>query len=171
MIRKFKLLFLFASAGIFSGVNLVQAQVISDPEQQPLIRLLREFSVFINLVLVIMVLILAISLHGALKYLGGKDSWKNKIRIIWHFLSKEPAQLFSQKAQRDKTGTYLLPFESYRRLHNMTQKTFLRALGLIVVQISLIIFLIYGLSLLGHYTSASGAKSLESNNFILQLDK
>jgi hypothetical protein len=168
---KLKLFFIFFSLVLLGLASSVSAQVIIDPQQQPLIRILREFSIFINIVLVIMVVLLVISLHGALKYLGNNDSWTEKMRKIWHFLSKEPAQLFSQMAQRDKTGTYLLPFESYRRLHNMTQKTFLRALGLVVIQVCIIIFLVYGLSLLGHYISASGAKLLESNNFILELDK
>jgi hypothetical protein len=167
---KMKTFFLCLTSGIFGAGNCVLAQV-SDFEQQPLVRLLREFSVFINIVLVIMVLLLAVSLHGALKYLGGNDSWKNKIRLVWHFLSKEPAQLFSQLAQRDKTGTYILPFETYRRLQTLSQKTFLRTLGLVFVQVIVTVFLIYGISLLGHFTSASGAKFLESNNFILQLDK
>jgi hypothetical protein len=103
--------------------------------------------------------------------LGGNEPWKDKIKLVWHFLSKEPAQLFSQMANRDKTGTYILPFESYRRLHNTSQKTFFRTLGLVVVQVSIIIFLIYGLSLLNNYSRASGGKSLESNNFLLQFDK
>jgi hypothetical protein len=133
--------------------------------------LVQEFFVFINIVLLIMIIVLALSWHGALEYLGGKNSWQNKIRMIWHFLCKEPAQLFSQAAQKDKTGTYLLPFESYRRLHKMSQKTFWPTLGLIVFQVSIIAFLIYGTSLLGYDSRASGAKSLESNNFILQLDK
>jgi len=168
---KIKLLLLFLILGLFSSVNCVFAQVSSISEQQPLVSSLQEFSVFIYLFLFILAILLAASLHGAFKYLGSKNSWQNKISLIWHFISKEPAQIFSQMARRDKTGTYLLPFASYRHLHHTGRKTFLPILSLIVVQVSIIIFLIYGLSLLGHYSRASGANSLESNNFIQQLDK
>lgn len=171
---KTKLFSVILSLFIFSFANPVFAQAITDPEQQPLVRMLREFSFFLNIVLVIMVILLSVTLRGALKYLGGKDSLKNKVFKVYYFLSKEPAQLFSQMAQRDKTGTFLLPFESYRKLHHISRKIFFRTLGLAAIQIGVIIFLIYGVSLIGHHSEASDdskSKSMKSDNFILELDK
>jgi multisubunit Na+/H+ antiporter MnhB subunit len=171
MRKKIKSYFILIILGILALGSDVSAQNNLDPEQQPLFRLLREFSVFLVVVLLIFIIFLAISLFGALKYLGPKDSFKNKLKLIWHFFSQEPAQLFSRLAQRDRTGTYLLPYDSYKRLHNLSQKTFMRTLGVLVLQVCIIVFLIFGLSFLSHYTKATNAKNLESNNFILQLDK
>ncbi len=149
----------------------VLAQTSNDAENLPIFRLAREFSVFLNIVLIIFVILLAISLHGALKYLGNPDTLKNKIRIVFAFLKREPAEIFSQLSNQDRNGTYQLPFEKYRQLHLISRKTFLRTLGLIVMQVILVLFLIYGLTFLSHYTKAQGDNLLQSHNFLLQLDK
>ena len=167
---------LLACLGIFClviifSLPMALAQTGNDAENLPAFRLAREFSIFLNVVLIILVILLAVSLHGALKYLGSPDTPKNKLKLIFSFLRQEPAQIFSQLAVKDQRGTYELPFEKYRQLHLTTRKTFLRTLGLLVVQILLFVFLIYGLTLLTHYSQAQGNILLQSKNFILQLYK
>lgn len=135
------------------------------------LRLLNHFSIFISLVLSILIFILAISFHDALKYLGKNEAWHKKIGKIHHFLKYEPAHLFASLAERDKNGTYLLPYETYKRLHILSKKTLLRTFGLVFVQLTVIFFLIYGLTLYGHFTIAFGGKSQENNNLTQQLNQ
>ena len=147
------------------------AQTANEVENMTVFRLLREFSVFLNIVMLVLVILLALSLHGALKYLGNPNSLKNKLKLIFSFLRQEPAQVFSQLASKDPLGTYKLPFEKYRQLHLFSRKTFLRTMGLIVLQVILLVFMIYGLTLLTHYTKAQENNLLQSHNFLLQSDK
>lgn len=149
----------------------VLAQTGSDVENLTAFRLLREFSIFLNVILIVLVILLALSLHEALKYLGNPNSLKNKLKLIFSFLHEEPAQVFSQMASKDPRGTYKLPFEKYRQLHLFSKKTFLRTMGLIVLQVLLLVFMIYGLTLLTHYTKAQENNLLQSHNFLLQLEK
>lgn len=165
----FQYFLIFVFSLLFAPVVLAQGAV--DAENYSLFRLLREFSIFLNAVLIILVIVLAISLRGALKYLGGSDTVKNKLKLIFSFISKEPASIFSQISKRDPNGTYQLPFEKYRKMHLFSRKTFFRTLGLVVLQVMLIVFMIYALNALTNYTKAKGNNLLQSPNFKLQLDK
>ena len=150
---------------------VVFAQTNTEVEQVPIIRLLREFSVFLNVVLVILVILLFIGLYGSLKYLGGEQKLTEKIKLVLHFLKQEPASVFSEIANRDKRGTYLKSFEKFRSYHLFSRKTFLRTLGIIIVQIVILAILLYGLAVLTHSSKAQETNSLQSKNFQLELKK
>ncbi|MCX6742908.1 MAG: hypothetical protein NT116_01605 [Candidatus Parcubacteria bacterium] len=170
---RYQSLLVLMTLGLILLANTPQAlaQTGNDLENLTAFRLVREFSIFVNIVLIILVILLAVSLHGALKYLGSHDTPKNKLKLISSFLLQEPAEIFSQLSAKDQHGTYQLPFEKYRQLHLISRKTFLRTLGLIILQVILIVFMIYGLTLLTHYTKAQENNLLQSHNFQLQLDK
>jgi cytochrome bd-type quinol oxidase subunit 2 len=144
---------------------------VTDLEQGVYIRLLREFSVFLDVILLILIILLVIGLHGAFKYLRADDTWKNKLKIFFHFLSKEPALIFSQHGVKNNKGTYLHSFDDYKKFHSLSKKSFIRTVGLLVLQLLILAFLVYGLAFLTHYTSASDSTTMQSNYFLLQLGK
>lgn len=144
---------------------------LNDVEFSPTVRLVREFSVFLNIILIILVFIVALSVKAAFKNIKSEKGLKNKARLLVYILSKDPAFIFSQKASRDNNGTYMISFDKYRNLQNLSRHTLFQALGLIVLKVFIFAFLVYGISYIARFTSASESRILESNNFILQLDK
>ncbi|MCX6740385.1 MAG: hypothetical protein NTZ49_04105 [Candidatus Parcubacteria bacterium] len=169
-IRILQFIFFFSFL-LLAAVQPVLAANLNNIELSPMVRLLREFSVFLNIILIILIFILALSIKAAFKNIKEEKGWKNKAKLLLYILSKDPTFLFSQKATRDKNGTYMISFDKYRKFQDLSRHTIFQALGLIIIKVFIFAFLIYGISYLAHFTSASENKLLESNNFILQLDK
>ncbi|MCX6743463.1 MAG: hypothetical protein NT116_04470, partial [Candidatus Parcubacteria bacterium] len=106
-----------------------------------LLLFLEEFALFLVLILVLLIILLVIGLHSALKHLREKDSFINKLKLIWHILSKEPAFVFIANAQKDPNGTYQISYEKHKRFHVFSQKNFKRILGLIIIDLLLLSYL------------------------------
>ena len=156
---------------LFLGGTVAMAAAPNEVEALTAFRLLREFSVFLNIALIILVIIMAASIHGALKFIGKEKGVINKMKLFWYFLSHEPADLFSHETMRDKNGTYMMSYDKYKRYQNLSRKTLLRTIGLIFIKVMIITILIYGISFLARYSAASENKLLESENFMMELDK
>jgi uncharacterized repeat protein (TIGR01451 family) len=112
-------------------------------------RLIIEFSLILNIILIILVILLLVSIYEALKYIQVKGVGK-KIKVAFNLLHKEPAGLFSQHTSQDKKGTYENSYQKYKKLHEQTQKTVERALGVIILKLVILVVLIFGVIGVNH---------------------
>jgi hypothetical protein len=134
-------------------------------------RLLREFSIFINLILIVLLALFIISFYETIKYLRNEEKIKNQARIFLHLFAKDPAWIFSQLSGRDKNGTYMGSFERYKRFQLFSKKTFIRTLGLAMLQVIILFLLLYGLSFFTHKSRAQESNLIQSSNFFMELKK
>jgi len=141
------------------GINISQLQLLNtglakialaqteDIGQPAWLRLLQELSIFLNIILIILIILLIVSIAGAIKNLGLKGK---RIKLIGQLLFKKPAKVFAEHAGQDNGGTYKASYEKHKRLHEYSQKTLQRAIGLLALKVVILIILILTLSSLGH---------------------
>ncbi|MFC1598958.1 FG-GAP-like repeat-containing protein [Patescibacteria group bacterium] len=119
-----------------------------------IVRMLQEFSVFINIILVILVFALIISILSTLKHLPLGKNMGDKLKFLLFLFIKQPVDAFADNAQKDNLGTYKQSYEKHRKYHQYVKKTLNRALGLLLVKVIVVILLVIGLSQLNHYSIA-----------------
>ncbi len=109
--------------------------------QSHLLALGQEFSFFLIIISLILFILLLIGLHGALKNLFPKARRRGSLNLIFNLLFKEPALVFSDKAERNNGGVYKISYEKYRYFHNFSQKNFKRFLGVLFLNLLLLTFI------------------------------
>ena len=95
--------------------------------------LLQQLSIFLLAVILIIFIFLLISLISAYKNLKSNKTFKQKLKLIFQLLTKDPSIIFSNNAPRDKKGTYRVSFDKHKSLQIFSRKNFLRLIGLIII--------------------------------------
>jgi uncharacterized repeat protein (TIGR01451 family) len=132
-------------------------------------RLIIEFSLILNIVLGILIVLLLITIYEAIKHIQVKG-FGNKIKIALNLLHKEPAVIFADQTGQDKKGTYGNSYEKYKRLHEYSQKTIERALGIIILKLIILVVLILGVIGVNHSGIAQVAPYNQDGQEIQQGD-
>ncbi len=133
--------------------------------------LLREFSVFINIILFVLLAYLFISLYSSIRYLRIRSKEKKYRSLIWSILTKEPALVFANNSDRDDNGTYKDSYQRHRAIHLASQKAFLRTIGLIILKFIILAVLIFGITGVNHFGSAQMSDFNESGVLVEVGDK
>jgi uncharacterized repeat protein (TIGR01451 family) len=132
-------------------------------------RLIIEFSLILNIILVILIVLLLFSIYEALKQIQVKG-FGNKMKIALNLLHKEPAVIFADQTNQDKKGTYKNSYGSYKKLHEYSQKTVERALGIIILKLIVLVVLILGVAGVNHQSIAQLASYDQAGQDIQQGD-
>jgi len=127
---------------------------------------MQEFSLVINIVILVLVIFLLISISSAVKSLG-KIKLTDKLRLGPSMLVNEPSSFFSNMASRNNAGTYKSSFENYRKYHLTGKKTFITALAAIVLQTFILGYIIYNFSQLQEIKDKDVTEQTQSNQFQL----
>lgn len=120
------------------------------------ILLLRELSFFLSIIIFILIIFLVMSLYKSFRYLSRDGNYRKGINMIWSLLTKDPAEFFSDNAQRDEKGTFKSSYEKHRSSHIFSRKTLMHAFGLIFLKIIILAVLVIGLSSVNHHGYAQG---------------
>jgi len=148
---------------VFPIANILAADTASVSATS---RLIREFSFFLNLVLILLILFWVFSIIESIKNLNHKKSFKERLKVLFSAAVKEPALVFSQHSPRDKSGTYTSSYNNYRRFHSFSKKTAQRTAGVIILKLIVLFVLFFGLASINKTTQAQGAEiDRASNNF------
>ncbi len=116
------------------------------PSQSLALRLIQEFSFFLNLILIILIIVLAINLYSTFKHLNLTRRLMEKFRYLLLIFNKEPAVIFSRWATKDKNGTYQLSYYRQRIAHLSSQKALRGAAGIVILKVVILVALTFGLA-------------------------
>lgn len=115
-------------------------------KQSVALRLIQEFSIFLNILLLILIIFFGLNLYGAYKYLNISGKIKEKVKYLFLILKHEPAVLFSHLAGRDNNGTYKVSYHRHRQLHLNSQKGLQRTAGILVLKVVILVVLTISLA-------------------------
>ncbi len=116
--------------------------------------ILRDLSLFLTIVLIILILLLFFGLQIATKRLAKNTKFLTKLKLAWHILSQEPARVFALNAEQAKNGTYQMAYSEHKDLHVFSQKNSKRLIGLVVIDLLLLTYVVIGLNHVSHAQSA-----------------
>ena len=105
--------------------------------------MLQIFLFSLNLIVVGLIFILIAMAYASAKTLDDPES---KMRIFINMLTRDPFSVFSEKAKREKDGTYKNPYNQYKDLHIYSKRTFRRTLALVFLQIIIVGLLLYNIT-------------------------
>ena len=142
--------------------------VASENNDSHLVSLLRQFSVFLIIILGLLLALLCAGLHNIARYLAPKADWRKKLSLGWQVLSQEPAKVFSEYAERAVNGTYSHAYEKHRSLHVFSQKNLKRLIGLALIDILILSYITISLN---HQSEAQTAPYDQSGQEVKVGDK
>jgi hypothetical protein len=122
---------------------------------------------FVDLALIIMINILFFRLYGAIKHLGVKENIINKISLALSMFSKGAAEIFNDKAARDKRGTYLSSFDKFKKYDTLSKQAFYRTVFLLLLQVFILGFLLFSLVSINS-SGSDTSKAQQASHFKLQ---
>ena len=100
----------------------------------------------LNIFILVMCIMLVNNIRKAMKNLKKGSNLLEKFAIILNLFIQDPSLVFSEKAQRDRKGTYKTAYNKYRDLHITSKRNFRATLVVVVLQIFVLGFLIYTFS-------------------------
>lgn len=103
--------------------------------------LLQEFTIFLLVAIVLVFIFLLIGALNTLKNLNLNTNFKQKIKLLYQLLIKEPALIFALNAPRDNNGTFYASFEKHKSYQRFSRKNFFRLVGLSILVIIIILIL------------------------------
>ncbi len=133
--------------------------------------LLREFSLILNLLILILLGFLSGSIISSFSHLGKDLNWQKRLKLLGQMFVKEPAVMFSEQAQPDKNGIYQISFEKHKQSQLNAQKHVKRALGLIAIKAVVLVTLLTGLAGVNHLGKAQTAPYDQSGTAVNVGDK
>ncbi|MBN1326117.1 hypothetical protein JW977_04035 [Candidatus Falkowbacteria bacterium] len=128
----------------------------NNPTDSRYILLLREFSMLLNLILIILGIFFIISIFSSVKYLAQSKKSRKSLSLVWNILTKDPAYVFSTHASRDESGTYQSSFQKHRQFQISSQKNLMRAVGIILLKAIIFAVIVLGLAGVNHNSRAQG---------------
>jgi len=114
-----------------------------------MIYFLFTLSYLIDIILLILLIILILGVAQLLKSLGQSYKFSEKLKIVPKIISEKPAIAFSQYAQKNQDGTYLVSFGEHKKINKLTKRLIGSLLGFVTIKLILFSLIFLNIPRLG----------------------